>query len=122
MARTPPNTSVIALALLLMLPVAVRAADADGAVTGTGRATVTRLPQVLLNVAGVDKAGVRTDEAVTEAVAAAERELGRTGRVLLRASGTEPLVRVMVEAPDIEGAERHARAIADVVRSRLTLA
>jgi phosphoglucosamine mutase len=96
-------------------------------VVSTGRSladlagVVTRLPQVLLNVGGVDKAAVDRDEAVTAAVASAEQELGRTGRVLLRASGTEPLVRVMVEAPDIEGARRHADAIATVVRQRLTL-
>jgi phosphoglucosamine mutase len=96
-------------------------------VVSTGRSlaelagVVTRLPQVLLNVGGVDKAAVDSDEAVTAAVASAEQELGRTGRVLLRASGTEPLVRVMVEAPDIEGAQRHADAIATVVRQRLTL-
>ena len=83
---------------------------------------VTRLPQVLLNVSGVDKAAVGTDDGVGRAVADAERALGRTGRVLLRASGTEPLVRVMVEAPDLEGAQRHADAIATVVRERLTLA
>ena len=53
--------------------------------------------------------------AVQAAVEAAEAELGDSGRVLLRPSGTEPVVRVMVEAASAEEAERHARAIADVV-------
>ena len=83
---------------------------------------LTRLPQVLLNVRGVDKARAGSDPDVAGAVEAAEQELGRTGRVLLRASGTEPLVRVMVEAPDLPSARRHAEAIAAVVSSRLSLA
>src|SRR5690606_2375551 len=56
---------------------------------------VQRLPQTLVNVPGVDKTRASTDEALLAAVAAAERTLGETGRVLLRPSGTEPLVRVM---------------------------
>ncbi|WP_336920752.1 phosphoglucosamine mutase [Aquipuribacter sp. SD81] len=96
------------------------------AVTGSSLAelasVVTRLPQVLLNVPDVDKTRVAEDEAVTACVAEVEAELGERGRVLLRASGTEPLVRVMVEAPDTETAERHAGRIAAVVRERLSLA
>ncbi|MCC2312675.1 phosphoglucosamine mutase [Cellulomonas xiejunii] len=81
---------------------------------------VRRLPQVLVNVSGVDRS--RTDDAVlTEAVAAASTELGDTGRVLLRPSGTEPLVRVMVEAGTQEQADRIAQDLADVVRERLSL-
>ena len=57
-------------------------------------------PQVLINVPGVDKTKVRTDEELNQLVATAEAELGENGRVLLRASGTEALVRVMVEAQD----------------------
>ena len=60
---------------------------------------VTRLPQTLVNVKGVDKASAGTDPAVQDAVAAAEAELGETGRVLLRPSGTEPLVRIMSRPP-----------------------
>lgn len=81
---------------------------------------MTRLPQVLVNVAGVDRA--RTDDvALVAAVAEAEAELGESGRVLLRPSGTEPLVRVMVEAPTTEQAQAVAERLADVVRERLAL-
>lgn len=79
-----------------------------------------RLPQVLLNVKEVDKDRV-DDVALIAAVAAAEIELGDSGRVLLRPSGTEPLVRVMVEAPTQADAQRVAEQLADVVRERLAL-
>lgn len=82
---------------------------------------MTRLPQVLVNVPGVDRA--RTDDVeLVAAVVAAEAELAGTGRVLLRPSGTEPLVRVMVEAPTAEQADSIAHGLADVVRRRLALA
>ena len=72
---------------------------------------VTRLPQVLVNVPGVDK--TRTDDAaLLAAVAAEEQGLDGAGRVLLRASGTEPLVRVMVEAPTQEAAQGVADRLA----------
>lgn len=81
---------------------------------------VRRLPQVLVNVPGVDKD--RTDDAeLLAAVAAEEADLGTEGRVLLRASGTEPLVRVMVEAPTQERAQAVADRLAGVVRDRLSL-
>ena len=80
---------------------------------------VTRLPQVLVNVPDVDKGRAATDEALLAAVAEAEDELGDTGRVLLRSSGTEALVRVMVEAADIEQARAVAGRLADVVKSTL---
>lgn len=76
---------------------------------------VTTLPQVLLNVQVVDKAAVAESAAVRDAVEVAAGELGETGRVLLRPSGTEQLVRVMVEAPTIERAEATARRLAEVV-------
>ncbi|MFD6987121.1 phosphoglucosamine mutase, partial [Streptomyces sp. NPDC059956] len=80
---------------------------------------MTRLPQVLVNVPDVDKSRVTTSGELAAAVAEAERELGTTGRVLLRPSGTEPLVRVMVEAADIEQARSVAGRLADVVKSAL---
>jgi phosphoglucosamine mutase len=83
-------------------------------------AVVTVYPQVLLNVSGVDRHRV-DDEGVVQAVADAERELGDTGRVLLRPSGTEPVVRVMVEAETQERAEEVAAQLAAVVRERLAL-
>jgi phosphoglucosamine mutase len=82
---------------------------------------MTRLPQVLVNVPGVDKS--RTDEDAVLAAAVAEEEavLGDTGRILLRPSGTESLVRVMVEAPSQETAHTVAHRLADVVRRQLAL-
>ncbi|GAA3186323.1 MULTISPECIES: phosphoglucosamine mutase [Streptomyces] len=110
------------------------ATTGDGTLTGlmlaarvaaTGRgldelaAVMERLPQVLINVPDVDKSKVKTSPALTAAVAEAEQELGGTGRVLLRPSGTEPLVRVMVEAADIEQARAVAERLADAVKSAL---
>ncbi|MGB9375951.1 MAG: phosphoglucosamine mutase, partial [Mycobacteriales bacterium] len=76
---------------------------------------VNRLPQVLLNVEVHDKAAVAAAESVERAVAEAAGELGERGRVLLRPSGTEQLVRVMVEAPTAEQAAAVAQRVADVV-------
>ena len=84
-------------------------------------AVVTRYPQVLLNVPGVDKARAATDPELGAAVQDADRELGDSGRVLLRSSGTEPLVRVMVEAADQGHAEAIAQRLAGVVKARLSL-
>lgn len=84
-------------------------------------AVMQRLPQVLVNVAGVDRAGVGSSEAVQEAVRTAQSELGATGRVLLRPSGTEPVVRVMVEAADAAQAAEVADTLAAVVRRDLSL-
>ncbi|MEU5364796.1 phosphoglucosamine mutase [Streptomyces sp. NPDC005925] len=78
-----------------------------------------RLPQVLINVKDVDKSRVATSADLAAAVTDAERELGSTGRVLLRSSGTEPLVRVMVEAADLEQARAVAGRLADSVKSAL---
>ncbi|AGP55797.1 phosphoglucosamine mutase [Streptomyces rapamycinicus] len=110
------------------------ATTGDGTLTGlllaarvaaTGRTladlagVMERLPQVLVNVPDVDKSRVASSADVAAAVAEAERELGETGRVLLRPSGTEPLVRVMVEAADIEQARSVAGRLADAVKSAL---
>jgi phosphoglucosamine mutase len=82
---------------------------------------MTVYPQVLVNVKGVDRSRAATDEGVADAVARATAELGLSGRVLLRPSGTEQLVRVMVEAADEATARRLAEQLADVVRERLAL-
>ncbi|HET8928718.1 MAG TPA: phosphoglucosamine mutase [Microbacterium sp.] len=82
---------------------------------------MTVFPQVLLNVKGVDRERCADDATVQAAVAAVAAELGDTGRVLLRPSGTEPVVRVMVEAADEATAQRHAGALAEVVRTQLAL-
>jgi phosphoglucosamine mutase len=84
-------------------------------------AVMQRLPQVLVNVRGVDKSRAGSDPDVAAAVDKAEAELAGTGRVLLRSSGTEPLVRVMVEASDADQARRVADALASVVNDRLAL-
>lgn len=81
---------------------------------------MTVYPQVLVNVRGVDRDGV-SDEGVQAAVAASTAELGDSGRVLLRASGTEPLVRVMVEAASEDVARAHAERLSEVVQERLAL-
>jgi len=78
-----------------------------------------RLPQVLVNVRGVDKTKVGASPELAEAVTEAEKELGDGGRVLIRPSGTEPMVRVMVEAPTQEQAQRVADRLAEVVRTAL---
>ena len=80
-----------------------------------------RLPQVLVNVGGVDRAGAAHHEVVLAEVEAAEAKLGDSGRVLLRPSGTEPLVRVMVEAPTSQEAQDIADHLAEVVRTNLAL-
>jgi phosphoglucosamine mutase len=80
---------------------------------------MTTYPQVLLNVRDVDRHGL-ADQAVQDAVDAARRRLADSGRVLLRPSGTEPVVRVMVEAEDHDTAQREAENIAAVVRERLS--
>ncbi|WP_406673593.1 phosphoglucosamine mutase [Nonomuraea sp. N2-4H] len=76
---------------------------------------MTPLPQVLINVKDVDKDRASAPE-LAAAVAEAEAELGETGRVLIRPSGTEPMIRVMVEAASEEHATMVAARLADVVR------
>lgn len=108
----------------------------DGLLTGlqlaaevarTGRpladlaAVMTVYPQVLVNVRGVDLTRLPSDAAVAAAIAAVESRLGDSGRVLLRPSGTEPLVRVMVEAADADTAQALAAELAEVVRTNLGL-
>ena len=78
---------------------------------------MTMYPQVLKNVEVDDKAATLQDPAVLEAVAKAEKVLGDEGRVLLRASGTEPVLRVMSEAGTPEICEQHVDAIIDSMRT-----
>lgn len=78
-------------------------------------------PQVLINVkvSNIGKVRYATDEEIKKAIAAAEKELGNDGRVLVRVSGTEPLVRVMLEGKDEKLIEKLGNEIAEVVRERL---
>jgi len=82
---------------------------------------MTKYPQVLINVKLGDAVAkeIMQKPQVTEAVAAVEAEMGDSGRVLLRPSGTEPLIRVMVEGSDADQVQRKAEQIADAVRSML---
>jgi phosphoglucosamine mutase len=86
-----------------------------GASLGELASVVRRLPQVLINVPVSDRLAVAESDEVADAVNAVEAELGDAGRVLLRPSGTEQLVRVMVEAPTQEQADAVAQRLADVV-------
>jgi phosphoglucosamine mutase len=80
---------------------------------------MTKFPQVLVNVKDVNKVRAGSSPQIASAVAEAEAELADSGRVLIRPSGTEPAVRVMVEAATEEQARRVAGQLADVVRSDL---
>lgn len=82
---------------------------------------MTVLPQVLINVKGVDKLAAPANKMLIAAIVAAEAELGHNGRVLLRPSGTEPVVRVMVEATSQDMAHSLATSLAAVVSRELAL-
>jgi len=112
------------------------ATTGDGTLTGlhvaaqiarTGRPlselalAMKKLPQAMINVSGVDRTRTNLDQGVVQAVTAAEAELKDAGRVVLRPSGTEPLVRIMVEADTEERARTVAERLAEVVRVRLAL-
>ncbi len=100
--------------LLTALHVMARMAQ-TGAPLAELAGIVRRLPQTLINVRVGDRAAVAASEAVADAVAAAEQELGDDGRILLRPSGTEPLVRVMVEAETQQRADEIAQRVAAIV-------
>jgi phosphoglucosamine mutase len=106
--------------LLTALHVLDRMAD-TGASLAELAGVVTRLPQVLVNVPNVDKSRADEDFVLAAALAEAEAELGDSGRVLLRPSGTEPLVRVMVEAVTADQAREIADRLAAVVDQQLAL-
>ncbi|MER2533439.1 MAG: phosphoglucosamine mutase [Candidatus Competibacter sp.] len=82
------------------------------------KAGMSKYPQVLINVSVTGSVDLRRSP-IQEAIKAVESQLGDHGRVLLRPSGTEPVVRVMVEGADAGVVERHARELADVVRDTL---
>lgn len=84
------------------------------------KADVQKYPQVLVNVRTSKKINPDRDESLQQAVKAAEKKLGREGRVLLRASGTEPLIRVMVEGVHEETVSALARQLADEVRNAIS--
>jgi len=81
---------------------------------------MVRFPQVLINVDGVNKANLTTSKAIAAAIGDSESKLGANGRILLRASGTEPLVRVMVEAESEVVAGEIAQKLATLVRLELS--
>jgi phosphoglucosamine mutase len=83
---------------------------------------IAEMPQKLVNVAGVDKAGLTSHPAVLDAIAQAERQLGEQGRLLVRPSGTEPLVRLMAEGPDAALIDEVLENLRQVVVRELSLA
>lgn len=95
------------------------AVAASGRPLGRLAQVLTRLPQVLVNVPDVDRTRVDESAELADAVARAEAELGESGRVLIRPSGTEPKVRVMVEAPTERRAREVAEDLASVARRAL---
>jgi phosphoglucosamine mutase len=101
--------------MLTSVQLLVTAASSGRSLADLAR-VMTRYPQVLVNVHGVDKAKAAGSGKLSSAVAAAQAELGESGRVLVRPSGTEPAVRVMVEAVDSGQARMVADRLADVVR------
>jgi len=78
-----------------------------------------RHPQVMINVPAPDRGASLDGASLEQAIALAEAELGDGGRVLVRPSGTEPLIRVMVESETEADSQRHAEALADAVRVAL---
>jgi phosphoglucosamine mutase len=93
--------------------------------TGKSLAELTEImtvyPQVMINVRDVDHHRMREDEVIAAEVKAWEAKLGDSGRILLRPSGTEPMVRVMVEAQEQSIAESVCEELVALVRTRLAL-
>jgi phosphoglucosamine mutase len=110
------NTTGDGLVTALQLMSVVRA---SGRPLSELRRVMTRYPQILVNVPVRDKGRLTTSAAISEAILLAERRLGLDGRILVRASGTEPLVRVMAEAQDDAEAQAVADALAEIVASEL---
>jgi phosphoglucosamine mutase len=80
---------------------------------------MTKLPQVLINVIVGNMSGWEDVAAIQEAIAKAETDLGDRGRILVRPSGTEPLIRVMVESDTSDNADSIATGVADVIKNEL---
>ena len=95
----------------------IAAVKRSGKTVEEAASVVQKFPQELINVRVTDKAVVMANDQVKAAVRAAEEALGDDGRVLLRPSGTEPVIRVMVEAKDDDAARTHAETIAEVIRT-----
>jgi phosphoglucosamine mutase len=103
----------------ILTALAILALIKSGAIHGDSLADVfPHFPQVLENLPVVDKARALADLDVKKAIADAESSLGEDGRILVRASGTEDLVRVMAEADTIERAQRAVNSISHIVRDR----
>jgi phosphoglucosamine mutase len=84
-------------------------------------AEMKKFPQVLVNIKVSDKYHVTENDKVKQVIDAVEAEMNGNGRVLVRPSGTEPLVRVMVEAPTAESCQAYVNSIAEVVRAEMGL-
>ena len=97
----------------------LRAVSDSGKTLRELKAGMTKLPMLMINVRLPEKIDISGDEEINRAVADAEAELAGRGRVLLRPSGTEPLIRVMVEGEDSALVERSAVAIAEIVKQRV---
>lgn len=80
-----------------------------------------KFPQVLINVSGVNKNGLKGNDPIQKIIQNVVKELGENGRVLVRPSGTESLIRVMVEGPDKQQIQANAQSIADVIKVQLTI-
>ena len=79
---------------------------------------MTRFPQLLVNVRVKTKDGWETNTEIMAAIKKGEEELGELGRILVRPSGTEQLIRVMAEGPDQEQLDRIVKTIADIVKEQ----
>jgi phosphoglucosamine mutase len=111
-----PTLSTTGDGILTGLRLMSRMAHTGASLAGLASAMHT-LPQVLINVGVSDKVAAVAAPSVRDAVQQAEEELGDTGRILLRPSGTEQMIRVMVEADDEHVAHRLAAHVADMVRA-----
>ncbi|MCM3341590.1 phosphoglucosamine mutase [Paenibacillus sp. MER TA 81-3] len=92
----------------------------SGKTLGEAKSLMRKYPQVLVNVRVGDKSKYKDNAVIEEVIASVEQELGDNGRVLVRPSGTESLIRVMAEGPDADVIEAYVKRIADVVQKELS--